>query len=284
MSVKKHLFIGFGQLASRCAARMAGRDHMIVGISRSQKPHDSAVSLWVGDLKSGAMLDRLSETYFDTVSITLTPDAYNEAAYYQTYVEAVDALTAIWQNNNAPGRIVFVSSTSVYGQSQGEWVNEQSVAEPHRPSAKMLREAELRILRHFEQAVVVRFSGIYGEKRDFLLRQVRDQKAGDENYTNRIHEADCCGVICHLLTLPNIAAYRVVLASDCCPVSSQEIRQWLAGELNVELSEVATQTSRGGNKRCDNRLLLQSGYKFMYPTYKEGYQEGIKRFLLNADR
>lgn len=279
MSVKKHLFIGFGKLAARCATHISDPENKVFGVARSERQCDESVHLLLGDIKSEQMLQRLSNEYFDTVTIILTPDAYTEEAYEHTYVNTVEALVGVWNKAKAPERILFISSTSVYGQNDGELVNELSPANPVRSSAKMLRKAESILLEEFTQSVVIRFSGIYGNGRDYLLRQIWDKKAGDNNYTNRIHESDCCGVICHILTMEKSKLRRIFLASDCASVKSKDIRQWLASKIGVALVLQAKQSSRAGNKRCDNSLLLKSGYKFRFPTYKDGYEKIAKKFM-----
>ncbi len=280
MSVKKHLFIGFGKLASRCAERLSNTQNRVYGIARSERNHDQNVELWVGDVKSDDILARLSAESFDSVVIILTPDDYTQEAYEQTYLHTIEALVQIWRAR-PPGRIVFVSSTSVYGQNNGECVNENSDASPSRPTAKVLRDAETLLLESFEESVVIRFSGIYGNGRDYLLRQVWAKKPGDENYTNRIHEDDCVGVICHVVNLEKTELKRLYLASDSSPVTSKEIRAWLAKKMGVDLPpshKTPSQSARAGNKRCDNTLLLDSGYRFNFPTFKEGYETAVEEF------
>ena len=66
-------------------------------------------------------------------------------------------------------RFFFTSSTSVYAQTDGSWVDESSLAEPTRETGKILRETEDIVLR--AGGTVARVAGIYGPDRSFLLRK-----------------------------------------------------------------------------------------------------------------
>ncbi len=284
MQRKKHLFVGFGDIARRCSAALLAQGHEIVGIARGPRAVEG-VDFWRGDVKSPTILGRVAKTGFDAVVITLTPSGSGEAAYRDAYYVPVKALCRAWESGTPPGRIVFVSSTSVYGQCHGEWVDHASVAEPSRGTAAIIRAAE-NLLLDFGRSVIVRFSGIYGPGRDYLLRQVMQGKGGGENYTNRIHVEDCCSVLRHVMSLRQDVLAPIYLASDTEPVKSREIRRWLAGQLGIDPYCLTSprEMGRAGNKRCDSSLLQSTGYRFAYPTYREGYKDAIKQFLQALER
>jgi nucleoside-diphosphate-sugar epimerase len=125
----------------------------------------------------------------------------------------------------------------------------------------------------------VRFSGIYGPGRSRLLSQVQAGKGRPklpEQWSNRIHADDCGAVLAHLIELleSNKPIEPIYLASDCEPVTQYDIRQWLAQKLDVSL--IAEAVKLGSIRRCSNRLLLDTGFKFNYPSYKEGYDALIE--------
>lgn len=279
MSVTKHLFIGFGDIAAKCAEKLLQQGDEVVGIARSQKTLPNGVQFWQGNITDQGMLGRLSSQTFSSVVITLTPDARDESAYIKTYLRSAETLVALWQKNTAPERIIFVSSTRVYGQDNDEWVDENSSTEDCDAQGKAIRAAEDVWRNSSLTTCIVRFSGIYGPGRDFLIRQVEQGKAGDSHFTNRIHIEDCCGVIHLLIGLARDTLPEMVLASDHKPVTSQEIRQWLALQLKTKLLPQvnAEHSRRTGSKRCSNHKLLQLGYQFQFPTYIEGYSELLKQ-------
>ena len=81
----------------------------------------------------------------------------------------VEGLANVLAALPAPARFVHVSSTSVYGQTDGEEVDEQSATEPEEESGKIVLEAERVLRRAAPEAIILRFAGIYGPGR--LLRR-----------------------------------------------------------------------------------------------------------------
>ncbi len=278
---KKHLFIGFGGLASQSAACLLARGDQVVGVSRSAAKVVPGITHWLGDARSAAMLERIAAEHFDTVVITLSPDGRGPEAYRASYYDTSAALLGAWHNAaRPPARIIFISSTSVYGQVDAEVVDEFSPTTPSADTAKILCETEALFFESPLPTTVLRFSGIYGPGRDYLLRQVRAGKGGSDDYTNRIHVDDCCGVICYLLQARG-PLEPVYLASDKRPVKSRDIRRWLALQLGMNPNVLIESPSagRGGNKRCCGKLLDAAGYTFIYPDYEAGYRETLDRFL-----
>jgi len=64
------------------------------------------------------------------------------------------------------------------------------------------------------------------------------------------------------------------IATDCAPVTQHDLRIWLAEQLEVELKDEIVEQK--AIRRCSNQRLLNSGYEFLYPSYKEGYQSLIE--------
>ncbi len=179
-----------------------------------------------------------------------------------------------------PRRFFFVSSTAVYAQDGGEWIDEGSPAEATHFRARLLLEGEalVRAATSPETAtIVLRLSGIYGPGRTRLIDLVRSGRAtyppGPPRYANRIHRDDAAGALAHLLRLP--APAPLYLGVDDAPVDLAEVLTFLAVELGAPLPRLEEAPAEGGperaSKRCSNALLHATGYRFRYPTYREGY-------------
>ncbi|PCK06680.1 MAG: hypothetical protein COA42_17150 [Alteromonadaceae bacterium] len=286
---KKYVFIGFGDIARGCAETLVAQGQQVFGIARSDKNAIDGVTLWRGAVRDAHILKALTEHDFDVAVITLTPDAdaRDEQGYTDTYVNNVQALIDVWQHddNPAPKCILFVSSSSVYAQRDGEWVDESSATDPLRYNGKVLVQTEDLLLQSGLNTSVVRFSGIYGPGRDHLLKQVLKGIPGGSGFTNRIHIDDCRGVLLHLMArAEHKALQNIYLATDCTPVASRDVREWLAQQLNCDLNAEDTTggaVKRGGvgSKRCRNIRLLYSGYCFTYPSYQQGYAAQIQTLL-----
>ncbi len=273
-NVKKILFVGFGDLAKKCTPLLLNDGAHITGIARSENKTEKAIDFWQGDISDPHIQQKLGSNQFDIAVLTLTPETQEEAAYKHTYIEKLHDLTETWRKNKrVPNFVIFVSSTVVYGQEDGSWVNEQSETKPHHFRGKTMLEAESIIRRNCAQACILRFSGIYGPERNFLVRQVKMKKPGTASYANRIHVDDCIGIIRHLCQhhwqgKPLAETY---LASDCLPEKSHFVRAWLASELAITGMAAPERTHKLG-KQCSNKKLLETGYKFKYSNYREGYR------------
>jgi nucleoside-diphosphate-sugar epimerase len=173
-------------------------------------------------------------------------------------------------------RFLFTSSTAVYGQSRGEWVDESSATEPLGFNGRILLEAEEIVRETPATGINVRLSGIYGPGRTRLLQKIWNGEATTaESWTNRIHVEDCAGALQHLMRLGNPEA--VYLGSDDEPVTTRVVTTWLSAELGVPAPPFG-QTERL-NKRCRNARLREAGYRFTYPTYREGYRPIVREFV-----
>lgn len=271
MQSKSVLFLGFGDIARRTAAHLP--ECHKVGVTRRLRVASDGIEFWLGDADSAAVLAQLRQRRFDAVVLTLTPREFTPTAYERAYVETLRNLLPVWRNA-PPGLILLVSSTSVYPQTDGEWVDEESPTEPvHFAGASLLRAEGLLAGSGLVNSIV-RFGGIYGPGRDFLLRQVREGKGGSSHYTNRIHVDDCAGLLAHLLQRhwQGKALESVYLGCDSDPAPGIEVRRWLAQRLGLNPDRlVPSESARGGNKRCANRRLRESGYTLLYPSYKDGY-------------
>ena len=98
-------------------------------------------------------------------------------------------------------------------------------------------------------------------------------------YSNRIHRDDCAGVLAHLidLTLAKRPIEPLYLASDCEPAPLHEVMTWLAKQLKVaSTATIQSPLRRRASKRCDNSRLVESGYVFQYPSYREGYAHVLR--------
>jgi len=271
---QKLLIIGCGDLGRRLAGELAPLGYSVAGLRR-RPPEDSPELNYraVDTAQAGALARVLGES-FDVIVVTMTPGERGDEAYRRAYVQTCENLIAgLGKQKQTPRLILYVSSTGVYGQSQGEWVDENSPTEPPRASGQRLLEAEQVIAGSGYPHVIVRFSGIYGPGRRRFIDQVRMGRASlSARFTNRIHADDCAGVMAHLIERHRRGepTENLYLASDDEPAPMAEVVNWLAMQLKVDQARFAPD-SGGLGKRCSNRRLRQSGYQFRYPDYRAGY-------------
>ena len=293
MSKKRLLWLGYGDIAARCIPKLLAQRFEVCAVSRSEKPVPEGCDHRIGNLSNLDFVQSLLNEPADFIAVTLSPDERNAPAYKKTYLETAKQLVAACElKQNRPSQIVFVSSTSVYHQQSGEWVNENSSTQPKRETAQILLQAEHCLLDSGLPVCCLRFSGIYGDGRKHLIEQVLKGAGGDAQWTNRIHSSDCARVLAFLFELARDGQVLPthLLASDLQPIRSSEIRAWMAQTLGLPSGHLhptgATDTQRM-NKRCDSAQLRALGYEFEFPSYREGYLaqlKAVKQQLIEQDQ
>jgi nucleoside-diphosphate-sugar epimerase len=269
---KTLLFLGFGDLAQRTSLLLPHLHRYAV--SRSAKITQDSITFWQGAADSPEICQKMRERHLDVVVMTLTPREFTAESYRAAYVEPLQNLLAVWRQN-PPGLVVFVSSTGVYHQADASWVDENSPTQPEGFSGAMLLEAETLLGSSALNHAILRFAGIYGPGRDYLLKQVRSGKGGSSEYTNRIHAQDGARFIAFLIDrhLNGGQIDNLYLVCDNEPTPGAEVRLWLAERIGVNATQLQPSASeRGGNKRCLNHRLTTTGFRLQYPSFREGYQ------------
>ncbi|WP_290777698.1 NAD-dependent epimerase/dehydratase family protein [Arenimonas sp.] len=255
------LVAGMGDVGSRMALLRAARGEDVMGLRRRDVAAPKGVRLLRTDLASGEGLSRLPRRV-DALVFCAAPDRRDEPAYRALYV---DGLRRLMDACDA-ARVVFVSSTAVYGEDAGEWVDEATPARPPAFNGRVLLDAE-RVLSDWPEGVVLRLSGIYGPGRESMLRKARAGDAGAPRWTNRIHVDDAASALSHLLDLPH--PQPVYLGNDDEPSLEHEVLDWVRAREG--LPPVATATGPGSGRRVRNARLRASGWAPRYPDYRSGY-------------
>jgi len=276
--MRRILIAGCGYVGSVLASKRVEMGDRVWGLRRNPVLLPKGVEPIAADLAVARSLAELPPE-LDVVVYSASPGGRDDAFYRTTYVEGLrNLLDALRKQKQQPKRVIFTSSTSVYAQSDGEWVDESSPAEPTHFTGRRLLEAEAILHESGFPGIVVRFGGIYGPRRTRLIEAVRQGRVsiarGAPHYANRIHRDDCAGALDHLIDLAEPA--ECYLGVDHEPEDEAVVFRWLAGVLGASPPRVASsderrEPRRGGNKRCRNARLVASGYAFTYPSYREGY-------------
>jgi nucleoside-diphosphate-sugar epimerase len=271
------LIVGCGYVGVTLGLELMREGHDVWGLRRREAALPRGIVPVVADVGLAPSLAALPED-LDTVVYMVSPGGSDEALYRTAYVQGLSNVLDVL-HRRPPRRFIFVSSTAVYAQEGGEWVDEGSATAPTDFSGRLLLEGEAVLREARSDGTVVRFGGIYGPRRTRLVERVRSGRAvslkSPEQWTNRIHRDDCAGVLKHLMMLP--APDDLYLGVDCEPASEFAVLQWLAGVMGAPDPRQVSRRHpdlrlRTGNKRCRNDRLLASGYEFRHPTYREGYR------------
>lgn len=265
--MERVLIAGCGDVGCALAGRLTARGVEVWGLRRTIAALPPGVRGLAADLSDPAGWPSLP-TKLDAVVYSAAPDGRDEASYRAVYVEGLGHLLERLAGERLH-RVIFTSSTGVYGQDAGEVVDESSPTEPTAFTGRCLLEAEAVPQTAPWPAVVVRLGGIYGPGRTRLLEAARRGEPGSPTFSNRIHRDDCAGILDHLLDLDR--PEPLYLGVDSEPAPRSEVIAWLRARMGLPALPEAPTGDLVAGKRCSNQRLLASGYRLLYPSFREGY-------------
>lgn len=262
-------------MGGRLAELLTDDGVAVWGLKRDPAGLPAGVTPVAGDVSDPASLAGIPAG-LDAVVYAVAPGGRDEATYRAVYV---DGLRNVLDAIDGHVRVVLVTSTGVYGQTDGRWVDEETPPAPADATGAVMLEGEAVAAERGRPGVALRLGGIYGPGRDRTVRRVVAGEApcpGPERYGNRIHRDDAAGAARHLLRLPDPAPVYIGVDRDPAPLRA--VYAWIADRAGVpDPCEDAGASGRGGegrrgtNKRCSSRRLVDAGYTFHYPSYRDGY-------------
>ncbi|WII95669.1 sugar nucleotide-binding protein [Moraxella haemolytica] len=265
---KCYLVIGQGDIGLSLTRQLAQTGCQVVGLSRTAKCH---ANLPITHWQMNALeLDAKRLHNITHIAIIVSPDTQKDKvrAYQDSYLAICQHMASLADELPQIRQILFVSSTAVYSENAGEVVNEQMIAQPSTPTAKVLYDAEQVIVKAFgDKAVIVRPSGIYGVSRRRMLRLAKTAH-GDgvpsQHYTNRIMDTDLVMVLWHILMQSE--PKPIYIATDFCPASSREVLDFLCQKLQYQPLKVIDAPATG--KRLVSNLPKEW---LQFGDYRQGY-------------
>lgn len=279
------LVLGGGYTGRRFAAALRAHGLPVTLTSRGDIPDGERPSAdgcrWLRfDPEAGVVPDASQLADFAAVLVTIPPDAAGRDPVLQHLGGTLQRLAPSW--------IGYLSTTGVYGDSGGAWVDEDSPTRPGLPRsiARLACEQAWRQLGLPLQ--VFRLPAIYGPGRSPLdnLRQGTARHIHKPGQMfSRIHVDDIVGALLHCLALPAAARPQTLILADRCPCPSSEMLGYAAHLLGCPLPPVQSYAAIAPtlspmarsfwseNRRASGRRLQeQLGYSLRYPTYREGLQ------------
>lgn len=284
---------GCGYVGNALAETLVAEGHEVFGVRREISKLAPGVKGIAGDLAEPKSLGPAPRRVEYAV-FAVGADEGTEKAYRRAYLDSLAGfLEWLADEGQRPARIVMTSSTSVYGQRRGENIDENSPTHPTQFRGETLLASERLLGASGLSAVVVRLGGIYGPGRTSMIDRARKgdlSLRGAEHYTNRIHRDDAAGLLRHFLFHPSPAP--LYLGVDNESAEEEELYRWLAESVKGPEPKEAGSDAQGsgegekpaaprprrsaGSKRCSNQLARESGYRFKFPTYREGYGDLIR--------
>lgn len=273
------LIIGCGYLGRHIAALWCAQNHRVFATTRSMARADEWRALGLQpilcDVLDPASLRSLPPV--ESIAYCIGLDRSTGVSMHSLYVGGLaNVLAAVLRP--AP-RFVYVSSTSVYGQTEGEEVDESATAEPQEESGKVTLEAEQLLRARLPSAVILRFSGIYGPDRLMRRQAIKSGEpiVGDaEKWLNLIHVED--GGLVVMAADERAAPGSLYNVSDGAPVRRRGFYTKLAEILGAPpprfvqppTGAVVPSHERGHRRVVSRRMRVELGVTLRYPDHEAG--------------
>ena len=272
----KVLIAGCGDVGNELARMLMRDGHAVYGLKRDTSSLPDGVIPVPADLFDPQTLTSLPSG-IDRLVFMPTPASRDEDGYKAIFIRG---LKNLWSAlSTEPGRTLLVSSTAVYGESEGGVVTEETTPGPTRFNGRILLEMEQLAASLTGRLTVARVSGIYGPGREGLIRMAAGDKLAVQQsppfFTNRIHRDDVAAALKHLLYLEE--PQSLYLVSDDQPEARYNVVSWLAGMQNKSAPVGLAIENAERGKRVDNSRLRSSGFNLSYPDYISGYSDLLKQ-------
>ena len=275
------LIFGCGYLGERVARLWRDTGHEVATVTRSAERAARLAGLGlrpiVADIASNGVIPPLPP--FDTVLFAVGHDRQSPQSIHDVYLEGLrHALTALLDSVR---RFIYISSTGVYAQTDGEWVDEDSATEPTRDGGRACLAAEQLLAEHplGRRAIVLRLAGLYGPGRIPLRRQI---EAGEplatpsDGFLNLIHVDDAAQIV--LLAETHAPPPQCFVISDGHPVPRSEYYEELARLLHAppptfqppDKNSPAARRSESDKRIKNARMLATLQPQLQFPSYREG--------------
>jgi len=249
------------------------------------------VRVVLGDLAEDAWHGELDPVGASVVNC-VSGGGGGEAGYARSYRDGMRSLVG-WAAGAGVRTIVYTSSTSVYPDSNGDWIGDDAPTAATTPLNTLLLEAES-ILREavanaaVPSATILRLAGIYGPGRHYLIDRVRrgvaELPGHGDTHLNLIHRDDAAAALLLAVEKASAGFHHYNLA-DGHPATKEAIVRWTAARLGVPapafnpdlVSARAARRALFDGRPPDRRIEAKGarqalGWSPMYPDFKTGYE------------
>ena len=271
MNTQNLLIIGQGDIGLPVTNKLAQDGLNVTGLARRERHHYA-----LDDKANFLQADALTLTAeqlqnFTALAIIVTPDEYSTSGYHDSYLAISQHLATLTDKLTNLARIVFISSTAVYGQDNGEWIDEDTApVMPAREASQVILQAEQTLQQGFgDRAIIIRPSGIYGRERLMRLRKAKEKQkepVATAHWSNRIMDRDLVTIIANIMTIDT--PKPLYIATDYAPVTTFELGSWLSEQINEVSPVIDDNKTKVTGKRLHSNIPLAW---LDYPDWQVGY-------------
>lgn len=291
MNTIKVFCFGFGQVAKHFVKKIISQNLTLeLSVTSRQETHQEVFEeinftsyKFENDKFDENINFKIKEADYILVSI---PPISGEDIVIKNFKDPLKNTNAKW--------ITYLSATSVYGDHNGEWVNEKSETKPSTLNGKNRLKAE-NDWRVFSKEnnlplQIFRLSGIYSKQNNILKRLKTGQAKiikKEKHFFSRIHVEDIANIL--FISLKKFKTNEIFNISDDQPASQEEVAVYGAlllkmnkpNPLKIEdLEEGMLKDFYKESKKVDNKKIkIFFNYQFIYPSYKEGLDNIVNDFI-----
>ena len=280
---KKLLVIGCGKLGQKLGLLAKKTPLDLLGFKR-KKITSTNIRIEQQDIFDKSFFDKVKIHSPDFILYSLSADEQSEKSYRRNYIEGLKQVIKSIKYINNFQHLFFVSSTSVYGDNNDQFIDEFSETSPKNFRGTILLEAENLLNTVKFNSTVLRLSGIYGSGRNYMIKLSQDAESWPkvDRWTNRINEDDAANFIIFLLNqcLQGEIPEKLYLLTDKEPVTLFRLLNWIRQNLNLKNKINITSDPILG-KRLRPSIIPSLKFEYKYPTYKQGYKELIQEAKKN---
>jgi len=280
---KKLLVIGCGKLGQKLGLLAKKTPLDLLGFKR-KKITSTNIRIEQQDIFDKSFFDKVKIHSPDFILYSLSADEQSEKSYRRNYVEGLKQVIKSIKYINNFQHLFFVSSTSVYGDNNDQFIDEFSETSPKNFRGTILLEAENLLNTVKFNSTILRLSGIYGSGRNYMIKLSQDAESWPkvDRWTNRINEDDAANFIIFLLNqcLQGEIPEKLYLLTDKEPVTLFRLLNWIRQNLNLKNKINITSDPILG-KRLRSSIIPSLKFEYKYPTYKQGYKVLIQEVKKN---
>jgi nucleoside-diphosphate-sugar epimerase len=268
-----HLIVGCGYLGRVVARNWLAEGRSVGGLTRSRPEILRALGIEpiLGDVTHPTSLKLPAA---DTVVYAIGLDRSAGKSMREVYL---GGLTNVLDVLPAPRRFIYISSTSVYGQTDGEWVDEESPTEPAEENGRIVLECESLLRQRIPEGIILRFAGIYGPGR--LIKRAAVEKGeplatDPDKLINLIHVEDGAQAVIAAAERGRPGATYIV--ADGKPVTRREFYDELSKLLEAPTPRFESRAGEPTNRRISNRrMITELDVRLSFPDFSSGIREAI---------
>ena len=276
------LLFGCGYLGRRVACRWLGCGDEVHVVTRTSKRANELTTMGlrpvVADICSPDSLASIP-TDVETIVFAVGFDRDGGKSIHHVYVDGLNHV--LRRLGDWEGRFIYISSTGVYGQTDGEWIDEDSPCQPQREGGRACLAAEQLLAGHpiGQRTNILRLGGIYGPGRVPRRQQITNGEpiaVPSHGMLNLIHVDDAAEIV--LAVEQQAPAPRTYLVTDNEPVLRRDYYREVTRLFDLPEPKFvdppcdapAAIRATSDKRICNRRLVTELDVALRYPTYREG--------------